>query len=49
MRIEPTEKALRNNKVDPVVQQKIDSATRVVAIAVVFIGTFFFFIKILFL
>lgn len=49
MRIDPTEKALRNNKVDPAVQSKIDAVTRIVAIAVVFLGTFFFFIKILFL
>ncbi len=49
MRINPTPKALRNNKPDPEVQAKIDQITRWVAIAVAFVSTFFFFIKILFL
>lgn len=49
MRINPTDKALRDNKPDPEVQAKIDRITRWVAIAVAFVSTFFFFIKILFL
>lgn len=42
--------AIRNNKVqftDP--QQRKDKITRIVALAVVFVGTFYFFIKLLFL
>ncbi|WP_345949068.1 MULTISPECIES: hypothetical protein [unclassified Mucilaginibacter] len=49
MRINPTDKALRDNKVDPALQGKIDQITRIVALAVAFLSTFFFFIKILFL
>jgi hypothetical protein len=49
MRTEPSEKALRDNKVDPAVQEKINSVTRVVAIVVAFVSTFFLMIKILFL
>ncbi|MVN90736.1 hypothetical protein [Mucilaginibacter aquatilis] len=49
MRINPSEKALRNGKVDPAVQQKINAVTRIVAIVVAFVSTFFLFIKILFL
>ena len=49
MRIEPSEEALRDNKTDPAVQAKIDSITRIVAILVAFLSTFFFFVKILFL
>jgi hypothetical protein len=49
MRINPSEKALRDNRPDPEVQATIDRITRWVAIAVAFISTFFFFIKILFL
>jgi hypothetical protein len=49
MRINPTDKALRDNKPDPAMQAQIDQITRWVAIAVAFVSTFFFFIKILFL
>ncbi|CAM3915256.1 hypothetical protein MUGA111182_17035 [Mucilaginibacter galii] len=49
MRIEPSDKALRDYKPDPSVQKKIDHITRIVAIVVAFLSTFFFFIKILFL
>lgn len=49
MRIDPTEKALRNNRIDPAEQARIDKITRKVAIAVAFISTYFFIIKILFL
>lgn len=49
MRIEPSDKALRDYKPDPLVQKSIDHITRMVAIVVAFLSTFFFFIKILFL
>jgi|GEM_PF-1178291 len=49
MRINPSEKALSGNKVDPVIQKRIDSVTRVVAIVVAFASTFFLMIKIMFL
>jgi preprotein translocase subunit SecE len=43
MRIEPVEKS------NVPLQERIDRITKVVAIVVAFISTFFFFIKILFL
>jgi len=47
MRIEPTEKSLRQNAVpDP--SKKVERITRIVAIVVAFISTFVFFFKILF-
>lgn len=49
MRFDPTEKAMRGNKANPVKQAKIDKITRQVAIAVAAISTYFFIIKILFL
>jgi hypothetical protein len=49
MKTEPSEEALRDYKIDPALQQKIDSITRIVAIVVAFLSTFFFFVKILFL
>ena len=49
MRIEPSDEALRDYKPDPSVQKNIDYITRMVAIVVAFLSTFFFFIKILFL
>ena len=49
MRIEPSEEALRDYKPAPSVQKNIDYITRIVAIVVAFLSTFFFFIKILFL
>jgi len=49
MRIDPSDEALRNYKPDPSVQKNIDHITRMVAIVVAFLSTFFFFIKILFL
>jgi len=49
MRIEPSDEALRDYKPNPSVQKRIDQITRIVAIVVAFLSTFFFFIKILFL
>jgi hypothetical protein len=49
MKIEPSEEALRDYKIDPALQSKIDNITRMVAIVVAFLSTFFFFVKILFL
>jgi hypothetical protein len=49
MRIEPSEEALRDHKIDPALQAKINNITRIVAIVVAFLSTFFFFVKILFL
>ncbi|UEG53829.1 hypothetical protein LLH06_02430 [Mucilaginibacter daejeonensis] len=49
MRTDPTAKALRDNKVDPEVQERINNVTRIVAIVVAFLSTFFLFVKILFL
>jgi len=49
MRINPSEKALSGNKVDPAIQARIDSVTRVVAIVVAFASTFFLMIKIMFM
>lgn len=49
MKIIPSDKALRGNKIDPAVQARINKATRLVAIIVAFASTYFFIIKILFL
>jgi hypothetical protein len=48
MRVEPSEKALRGKELVPL-QVRIERITRVVAIIVAFLSTFFFFFKILFL
>ncbi|QJD94562.1 hypothetical protein HH214_01065 [Mucilaginibacter robiniae] len=49
MRINPSEKVLRGNVVNPVTQARIDRITRIVAIVVAFLSTFGLFVKILFL
>ncbi|MGY3212332.1 hypothetical protein [Mucilaginibacter sp. HD30] len=49
MRVNPDEKVLRGNEVKAEYQKKVDKITRIVALAVAFLSTYFFIIKILFL
>lgn len=48
MRINPSDKALRGNTIDPAVKARTEKITRIVAIVVAFLSTFGLFVKILF-
>jgi len=49
MRVNPDEKILRPQELKEEYQKKVDKITRIVALAVAFLSTYFFIIKILFL
>lgn len=49
MRINPDEKIIRAKELEAESRAKIDKITRIVALVVAFVSTFFFMIKILFL
>lgn len=49
MRVNPDEKTLRPNELKAEYQKKLDNITRIVALVVAFMSTYFFIIKILFL
>ncbi|MDT3404210.1 hypothetical protein [Mucilaginibacter terrae] len=49
MKINPSPRALNGNQPDPAVQDRINKVTRIVAIVVAFVSTFFLMIKIMFL
>lgn len=49
MRIDPAEEVVKKKELDEQNKLKIQKVTRIVALVVAFISTFFFFIKILFL
>ncbi len=49
MRIDPAEEVVKKIELDEQQKLKIQKVTRIVALVVAFISTFFFFIKILFL
>jgi len=48
MRVEPSEKVLKQKDAG-YSQKRVEAITRIIAIIVAFLSTFFFFIKILFL
>lgn len=49
MRIDPAEEVVKKKELDEQKKLKIQNITRIVALVVAFISTFFFIIKILFL
>ncbi len=49
MRVNPDEKILHPEEVKTAYQKKVDRITRIVALVVAFLSTYFFIIKILFL
>ena len=49
MRVNPDEKILRGKELQAEYQKKVDRLTRIVALVVAFMSTYFFIIKILFL
>ncbi|MGF7078938.1 hypothetical protein [Mucilaginibacter sp. UYCu711] len=49
MRIDPADEVVKKKELDEQNKLKIQSVTRIVALVVAFISTFFFIIKILFL
>ncbi len=49
MRVNPDDEVVRSKEVKAAYQKKVDRVTRIVALVVAFISTYFFIIKILFL
>lgn len=49
MRVDPAERIVKSAKLKAELQVKTDKITRIVALVVAFISTYFFIIKILFL
>lgn len=49
MRVNPSEKAIRDNQLDEAAKLRVNKITRTVALIVAFISVFMFIIKILFL
>jgi hypothetical protein len=49
MRVEPAEEIVKKKELDEERNIRIQKSTRIVALVIAFISTFFFFIKILFL
>lgn len=49
MRVNPSEKAIRDNQLDEAAKLRIEKTGRIVALVVAFISVFMFIIKILFL
>ena len=49
MRVNPDDKVVRGKELKAEYQKKVDKITRLVALAVAFLSTYFFIIKILFL
>jgi len=49
MRVNPDDKIMRRDELKAEFQKKVDHATRIVALVVAFLSTYFFIIKILFL